>query len=85
MTFEEKNQNNIFKSNLVNSFDIEYVFSNKPINRYKTKPVVENKVSLLSNLKKNIENVENCELKNHAKNLVFSDGNIESKLMMIKN
>ena len=46
------NQNDKINSELINSYDIEYVFENKSINRIKTKPQVENKSELLENLKK---------------------------------
>ena len=37
MTLEDKNQNDIINSELINSYDIEYIFSDKPINRFKIK------------------------------------------------
>ena len=83
MILNDKNQNDILNSELINSYDIEYVFNNKPINRIKTKPKVENKSKLLENLKEKISNIENCELKNHATQLVFSDGTAESQLMIV--
>ena len=54
MILDDKNQNDILNSELINSYDIEYVFNNKPINRIKTKPKVENKSKLLENLKEKI-------------------------------
>ena len=83
MILDDKNQNDILNSELINSYDIEYVFSDKPINRIKTKPKVENKSKLLENLKGKISNIDNCELKNHATQLVFSDGTSESQLMIV--
>ena len=83
MILDDKNQNDILNSELINSYDIEYVFNNKPINRIKTTPKVENKSKLLENLKEKISNIDNCELKNHATQLVFSDGTSESQLMIV--
>ena len=83
MILDHKNQNDILNSELTNSYDIEYVFSDKPINRIKTKPKSENKSKLLENLKEKISNIDNCELKNHATQLVFSDGTSESQLMIV--
>ena len=83
MILNDKNQNDILNSELINSYDIEYVFNNKPINRIKTKPKVQNKSKLLENLKEKISNIDNCELKNHATQLVFSDGTSESQLMIV--
>ena len=83
MTLKEKNQNDIVSSEFVNPIDIEYVFTNKPIDRFKTKPKLENKSDLLVKLKKEIEDISNCELKNNAKNIVFSDGSNQSKIMIV--
>ena len=83
MILDDKNQNDILNSELINSYDIEYVFNNKPINRIKTKPKLENKSKLLENLKEKISNIDNCELKSHATQLVFSDGTSESQLMIV--
>ena len=83
MILDHKNQNDILNSELTNSYDIEYVFSDKPINRIKTKPKLENKSKLLKNLKEKVSNIENCELKSHATQLVFSDGTSESQLMIV--
>ena len=60
MILDDKNQNDIINSELINSHDIEYIFSNKPINRIKTKPKVENKSILLENLREKISNLDNC-------------------------
>ena len=83
MILDHKNQNDILNSELTDSYDIEYVFSDKPINRIKTKPKLENKSKLLENLKEKISNIDNCELKSHATKLVFSDGTSESQLMIV--
>ena len=83
MTLEDKNQNDILNNEFIDQNDIEFTFSDKPINRFKTKPALEDKVSLLANLKKDIQNIKNCELKGSAKKLVFSDGNFDSKIMVV--
>jgi DNA polymerase len=83
MIEKDKNQNDILSSELSNSYDIEYIFNDKPINRTKTKPKVEEKSYLLDRLRKKIENIENCELKSHAKQLIFSDGISESPIMIV--
>ena len=41
------------------------------------------KIQKLEKLKKKISLIKNCELKKNAKNLVFADGNINSKIMII--
>ena len=85
MTIEQKNQKDIFNSKLLNEEQIDYVYSNTPLNRYKVKPEVEDedKVSKLTDLKKKIEKLQNCELKSNASKLVFADGNENSKIMII--
>ncbi len=83
MTLIFKNQNDILNLEKLNSNEIEYIFSDKPINRLKTKPQLEDKIKLLSELRSKIENIDNCELKKNAKQLVFADGNNQSKIMII--
>jgi len=83
MTSEDKNQNDIINSELVNSYHFDYIFSDKPINRLKNKPKIEDKIKLLNDLREEIDKIENCQLKNNASKLVFSDGNNQSKIMII--
>ena len=61
------------------------IYNNKAINRYKKDnfQISEDKSKSLEILKKSISNLKNCNLKKGAKNLVFSDGNPKSKLMLI--
>ena len=61
------------------------IFDNKAINRYdKTlNETNSDKISDLGTLKKSILNLKNCNLKKKAKNLVFSDGNPSSKVMIV--
>ena len=44
MTLNFKNQNDILNLEKLNSNEIEYIFSDKPINRLKTKPKLEDKI-----------------------------------------
>ena len=83
MTLDTKNQNDIINLENLNSNEIDYIFDDKPINRLKTKPQLEDKKKLLSQLKSEIENIDNCELKKNASQLVFADGNSDSKIMII--
>ena len=68
--------------NLINH---NLVYNNKAINRYKKDSfeISPNKANNLERLKKSISEVKNCTLKKNAKNLVFSDGNPKSKIMLI--
>ena len=83
MTSRDKNQNDIINSELINSYNIDYVFSDRPINRFKTKPLVEDISNKLNDLITEIQNIQNCELKNNANKLVFNDGNNLSKIMIV--
>jgi len=61
------------------------ILNNKSINRYKNKDLLfkGNKDIQLNRLKKAIEKIKGCKLKKNATNLVFSDGNKESKIMIV--
>ena len=83
MIVKEKNQNYIMNQDLINSFEIDYIFDNKPIKRYKNKPTIENITSNLENLKSKIMNINNCDLKKNAKQIVFSDGDFNSSIMIV--
>ena len=80
-----KNQNNIniIDSELMNSYEIKYIFNDKPINRFKIKPKVEEKSQKLNELREEIKSIDNCELKENSSKIVFSDGDYKSKLMII--
>tara|TARA_B100001996_G_C18513214_1_gene536272 strand:- start:7 stop:711 length:705 start_codon:yes stop_codon:yes gene_type:complete len=83
MTSDEKNQNDIINSELINSYKIDYIFNDKPINRFKIKPKVEDKSAQLNDLKLEIESIKNCDLKENANKLVFNDGDNLSKVMIV--
>ena len=61
------------------------IYNNKAINRYKKDnfEISTNKAESLQLLKKTILNLKNCDLKRLSKNIVFSDGNPKSKIMLI--
>ena len=67
---------------LKNLIDIEpdFVFSNKPINRFKCIKITitenQNKSEQLLDLKEQINSIENCNLKNNSKNLILGDGKL---------
>ncbi len=83
MTLNEKNQDDIISLELINSYDIKYIFNNKPLNRLKNEPKIENKDKLLQNLKEKISNIKDCDLKNNSSKLVFSDGDANSSIMIV--
>ena len=61
------------------------IYNNKAINRYKKDSfeVSADKADNLEKLKKSIHSIKNCNLKKNAANMVFSDGNPKSKIMLI--
>jgi uracil-DNA glycosylase len=61
------------------------IYNNKAINRYKKDnfEISADKADNLEKLKKSINVVKNCSLKNNSKNLVFSDGNPKSRIMLV--
>ena len=61
------------------------IYNNKAINRYKKDnfEITDNKNDNLERLKKSIRNIKNCSLKSSSTNMVFSDGNPKSKIMLI--
>ena len=83
MIVKDKNQNDIMNQDLLNSFEIDYIFDNRPINRFKNKPIIENINLKLNELKTKIKNISNCELKKNANQIVFSDGDFKSSLMIV--
>ena len=75
--------------NLIEYYDLinaNFLLSNSPLKRTiesTTHAFTGTKLEKLNKLKKKIQLIKNCDLKKNATNLVFSDGNINSKLMII--
>jgi len=64
----------------------DFLFDNSPINRNIKKDefvIKGSKKNKLEKLKSNIKLIKNCELKKSANNMVFSDGNANSKIMIV--
>ena len=69
--------------NLINA---NLLINDSPIKRTSSNTLnisTGNKLEKLEKLKKKIVLIRNCELKKNAKNLVFGDGNIKAKIMII--
>ena len=77
------NNKEVLNDEFLKSIESNYEFSNKPINRIKTSIQPNQTKLLLENLKKEISQIDGCELKNNGKKIVFSDGNYNSSLMII--
>ena len=88
MTKKVLNQNDISVQEFIDNVEPDFVFSNKPINRFKViensnNSLAQNKLEQLLELKKKINSIENCNLKNNSKNIVMGDGDINSPIMLI--
>ena len=81
------NQNAKYVQDLIDSVEPDYIFSSKPLNRFKVFDGNDNdknnKREKLSNLKEKINSIENCILKSNSKNLVMGVGDINSPIMII--
>ena len=82
------NQKDSFDIELLSLIGHDYVFSNNPINRLEKKISVpnklkENKQEKLLKLKQELNSIKDCKLKKNASQIVFSDGNIESSIMIV--
>ena len=73
----------IINEEILKSIDSNYVYNNEPINRFKKLNEPENIKLQLENLKNKISLIDNCDLKNNAKKMVFSDGSINSQIMIV--
>ena len=85
-----QNTNNSFE--LLNSIGSDFIFDENPISRFKdtsnnstsgSKGIKVNKEKNLLELKDRINSIEDCNLKNNSRNIVFGDGNINSAIMLI--
>jgi uracil-DNA glycosylase family 4 len=65
------------------SIESEYIFDNAPINRFKKNKETDDASERLIYLKDKIKSIQDCELKKFAKNIVFSDGNPKSQIMIV--
>ena len=73
----------IINEEILKSIESNYIYNNEPINRFNKLNEPENIKLQLENLKNKISLIDNCELKNNAKKMVFSDGNINSQIMIV--
>ena len=82
------NKKDINPVKLINYYKLinhNLIYNNKAINRYKKNNLglSGDKAENLEKLKKSILSLNNCDLRRQAKNIVFSDGNPNSKIMLI--
>jgi len=88
MTKSVLNQNGKYVQELIDFIEPDFVFSNKSINRCKidsdnNDDYSQDKTEQLLKLKKQINSIQNCNLKTNSKNLIMGDGNLNSPIMLI--
>ena len=82
------NQNTNYDLQLVNLIESNFLFNEKPINRLNSNHIALNEENIdkkkeLTQLKSEINSIENCSLKNNSLKLILGDGNINSLIMLI--
>ncbi len=88
MTKKSLDQNMSYKEVLFNSIEANFIFNKKPINRFKIQKIQRernnlDKITQISELKKLINSIQNCNLKKNSQNLILGDGDINSPIMII--
>ncbi len=88
MTKKTLNQNAKFVDELLKYIERDFIYDNNPICRFKDNKNQyfvdsQNKSVKLLALKKQINSIDNCILKDSSKNLVMGDGNLNSPIMII--
>jgi len=88
MTKKPSNQSMSYKNELINSIEQNFIFSKKPINRFKINETNIKKNNLdkfeqINELKKLINSIQNCNLKDNSKKLILGDGNLDSPIMIV--
>ena len=74
MTKKVINQKGKFDEELINTIKLNFVFKDKPLNRFsiiknRDENNLANKAKLLEELKKQINSIENCNIKENSQNL----------------
>ena len=86
------NQNTNYNLELLNSIDSHFTFDENPINRLKNTNDNSktdnslgdvNKEKKLNELRLQINSINDCNLKNNSKKIVFGDGNHNSPIMLV--
>ena len=88
MIKKQINQKDSVDIELLNSIGYDFAFNNRPINRLNNKINTPNKLDgnrdeKLLKLRQEIDSIKDCKLKKNASKIVFSDGNIQSSIMIV--
>jgi len=82
------NQSMSYREELINSIEPNFIYSTKPLNRFKINQISDDdrnldKLEKINNLKKLINSIQNCKLKDNSKNLILGEGNQDSEIMIV--
>jgi len=88
MTKKSYDQSMSYKEELINSIEQNFIFSKKPLNRFKFKEIKNdsknlNKIDQINELRELINSIQHCNLKNNSNKLILGDGNIDGPIMII--
>jgi uracil-DNA glycosylase len=88
MTKKTLNQNGKYVQELIDTIEPDFIFSNKPINRFKVintnkGNTNQDKSKQLTKLKEKINSIQNCNLKHESKNIIMGDGDINASIMLV--
>ena len=88
MTKKTLDQNMSYSDEILSSIEPNFTFSKKPINRFKVQKIESNSKILdkrqeIIELKKLINSIQNCNLKNNSQNLILGNDNLNSPIMII--
>ena len=85
MTKRSLNQNDKKVNKFIETIEPEYIFDNKPINRFKfvKNENIIDKIDRLLVLEKNITAIQDCNLKKDSRSLIMGNGEINSPIMII--
>ena len=88
MTKKSSNLSKTNKEELINSIEPNFYYSKKPLNRFKInetniKKNHLNKIEQINEVKKLINSIQNCNLRDNSKKLILGDGNFDSPIMII--
>ncbi len=77
-----------YKGKLIDLIEPDFIFSEKPINRFKANEKKNDEDNLNKNLKlkqlsNQINSIQNCNLKKNSKCIILGDGNILSPIMIV--
>ncbi len=88
MTKKTLNQNAKYVQKLLDIIEPDFIFDKKPINRFrivkkKSEEINQNKIENLLKLKRKINSIENCNLKNNSNTPFMGEGDVNSSIMLI--